>query len=268
MIDGISYNSETSTLINRRPTHADTVKLTEHGPKPVPRVEELYRNRSGKLFFVYRDMPIFDVVRNQYVLRDEVRPVLREEAGAWLNDYFPDTHDAFVLNMKFGKAPEENAEAMMSLRIDPYLKTMMKHAADDRKMSVNAVGVHFFRYCLNHSIDLPTVPTTLFKTEHGVALLTPTGKPGFNGIEDDGNNDEHRRAMFAAAFWRQGKAIPEPVRHALLYLISSEGQAREELLGDLRRWLELYERPRANLSSALVTNFRSGVFHDGSSKKE
>jgi len=268
VIDGVAYNTETSTLINRRHTGADPVTMTEHGPKPVPRAEELYRNRSGKLFFVYRQMPIFDVVQNQYVLRDELRPVARDEAAAWLNEHFPDSRDAFLLNMKFGKAPLANAEAMMSLRIDPYWKTAMKRAADDRGMSMNALCTHFFRYCINHSIDVPTKPIASFKTREGVPLLTPGGKPGFNGIEDEGNTDEYLRAKVAFEFWQHGTAIPEPVRQALLYILSTGGAVQQRLMDDLQRWLQLYERPRANLGEALLTNFKSRVFVDGTSGKE
>jgi hypothetical protein len=261
IINGVSYNTETSTLLKSRSTAGDPVRSTPYGPAPMPNVEQLFRNRSGKFFFVGRSVPVFDSAAGAYVPRDEIHPATRETAAAWMKHYFPNDQETFFLNMPFAaRKAQPEAEATLSLRLDPYWKGRLKSTADSRGTSINALTVSYLRYGLSHSVGYPDLPPDLFTTEDGVKLLTADGKPGLNGVEDDGTDQELTRAHVAKNLWAEGKMIPENIRNMLIAILSMDEPEREQLLNDVQRWLQLYDRPRANLSEGLMKNFVPTMF--------
>jgi hypothetical protein len=261
IIDGVSYNTETSTLLGSRSTKGDPVQYTPHGTLPSPAVEQLFRNRSGKLFFVLREIPIWISSAEGFSLRDEVLPTTREVAGTWLQAHFPDSQEAFVMNLKFApQRGEPEAEAALSLRVDQFLKSLLKSEAESRGLSINALCVLYLRYGLNQSVGRPYLPPGAFTIENDVRVLTDDGKPGLHGIADNGDHQELNRAQVANAFWSEGKMIPQEIRNALKYSLMAPEPERTQLLGDIQRWLELYERKVFSLADSALVNLTSSVF--------
>lgn len=258
---GVSYNTDTSTLLKSRSTAGDQARSTPYGPAPMPEVEQLFRNRSGKFFFVHRGVPIFDVASGSFLPRDEVHPVTHEDAGRWMERHFPCDPETFLLNFKTAATKVlDEVSATMSLRLDPYWKSALKHEADTRGLSVNALSIAYMRYGLDHSVGYPVLSAEAFTTADKTKLLTADGKPGLNGIEDDGNHQDLTRANLARDLWAEGKLIPENIRRALMFVLSPETPDRELLMADLFRWLKLYDRQGANLDEARMKDFTPTSF--------
>lgn len=246
VIDGVAYNTETSTKLHSRKLEADSAYAAEYGVQPEASVEELFQTRAGRFYFVYRQIAQWDSLRRAPIFRDEVVPTTRENAAEWMKQHAPESQLAFVMNLKFvTESPPSQAGTVMSLRVASHLKERVAFRAKLRGKSTNAYIEACLHYCIENDIDTPPPPPSVYVTnDDGTRLLTDSGLPGIDAIQENGDPLQLLRAECAAAMRDKGHGIPPQIRKMLINILSlpEEDQTRAILLNDVKRWLELYER--------------------------
>jgi len=114
IIDGKTYNTETSTMLGR------------WEPDDVPVEETLFKTRHGA-YFVY---VFLDTVPDERIM-----PVEPEAAQKWMEQHCR----AELIEAEFGEMPEAgDPEARITLRIPETLRKRLAVIAEDRNQSLNA----------------------------------------------------------------------------------------------------------------------------------
>jgi len=246
VIDGVAYNTETSTKLHSRKFETNSAFASEYEMHPVESVEELFQTRAGRFFFVYRQIAQWDSLRRTPVFRDEVVPATKANAAAWMKLHAPESQTAFVMNLKFvAETPPSQAGTVMSLRIASHLKERVAFRAKLRGKSTNAYIETCLHYCIENDIDTPPPPPSAYVTsDDGTRLLTDSGLPGIDAIQENGDPLQLFRAECAAAMREKGYGIPPQIRKMLISILSlsEEDRTRTILLNDLKCWLEMHER--------------------------
>lgn len=140
IIDGVTYNSETSTAIGRSIADAD-----HNDPKAYEWT--LYRTRGGA-FFLHTHSSWAVKKHDEWVERehDEFAPMTEAEARKWMLE-----GEVEVLNDVFGDPPEAEAEAApgatIYLRVPDVLKSQIERKAKAEDLSVNAWAMRCLERC-------------------------------------------------------------------------------------------------------------------------
>ncbi len=155
IIDGVTYNTDTSTLIALHQGKWEKDDGIEYDF-----MEWLYQTRGGA-FFVhehleggYRD-PETEEWRTK--VSDAFTAKTHEEAAAWLHE----TDNVEVFSNVLGEPPEATAEqekgATIYIRVPASLKACVDRAALDQKLSGNAWAIRCVEQCLEDK-DLHDLP--------------------------------------------------------------------------------------------------------------
>ena len=147
IIDGVTYNTDTSTLIAMVQGKWEKDDGIEYDF-----IDRLYQTRGGA-FFVhenleggYRD-PEADEWRTK--VSDAFTAKTHEEAAAWLHE----TNNVEIFSDVLGEPPEATAEqekgATIYIRVPASLKARVDRAALDQKLSSNAWAMRCIENCLS-----------------------------------------------------------------------------------------------------------------------
>ncbi len=147
IINGVTYNTDTATMIARadgEETDLDDVRI-----KGI--TLWLYQTRGGA-FFLHINTEINR--RNfegelRVVARDEFEPLTASEAREWIVN---SGYQVEILNDVFGEPPEAVAEeapgATIYLRVPAALKAQLEAAANEDKLSLNALAMRCLETCM------------------------------------------------------------------------------------------------------------------------
>ncbi|WP_149312388.1 toxin-antitoxin system HicB family antitoxin [Methylobacterium sp. P1-11] len=130
IIEGKTYNTETSTRIAKAPQHEDEMD----------QFDLLYQTRHGAFFCYYGgETPFGDPFEN-------LKPLSPSEAQAWLERYnFVDE-----IEKLFGEQPEAGeAESRITVRIPDSLKIRIEALAKSNGQSLNAWIMRCLETCAN-----------------------------------------------------------------------------------------------------------------------
>lgn len=113
IIDGKTYNTETSTKIDAEWQHPQS-----------PTFNDLYQTRHGAYFRSYGDDEIW-----------QLQPLTPQQAQAWMESH----SDPELLEQHFGEQPEAGeSESRLTVRIPDALKVRIEAAAETNNQSLNA----------------------------------------------------------------------------------------------------------------------------------
>ena len=144
IIDGVTYNTDTSTLIARYQEAADNYN-------PTDKTIDLYKTRGGAFFLhVHEEWHVKDEDSGEWQkkLKDQFEPLTREAAQKWVMD-----GDVEVFSEEFGLPPEaadeETPSATIYARVPQSLKARVDAAAEEAKLSTNAWALRCMENCLD-----------------------------------------------------------------------------------------------------------------------
>lgn len=145
VINGLTYNTDTSTLI------AKTTEVDEatYGRSEVRTERSLYQTRGGAFFIHHRIEGERKDIHNNWVISTEnvFEPVERDFAQKWI------TEGEFELfnDQVFGQPPEAEEEAIpgstIYLRVPAGLKSNLDQIAKEEGMSLNAWAMKCLERC-------------------------------------------------------------------------------------------------------------------------
>jgi hypothetical protein len=141
IIDGISYNTDTSTRL------AVSEYEVDYNHIDYPCVGTLYQTRGGA-FFVHEQIDLGrDTESDELTLKDRFSALSAERAQTWMM-----TGDVEVFHNPFGEPPEAAAEAEPSatiyVRVPASLKQRLEQSAKAEKLSGNAWAIRCIERCL------------------------------------------------------------------------------------------------------------------------
>jgi len=217
IIDGVTYNTDTSTVVAR----AETVE-PEWGGNPEERKKfTLYQTRGGA-FFVHTHIEWTVLNRRteepEERERDVFVPMTRDEAHKWIME-----GEVELMNDVFGEPPEAAEEAApgatIYLRVPASLKDRIETAASDDRLSVNAWTMRCVERCAG-----------INKVGELLGEIMQTAQSELAGADSAGMIQHMRQqAESIAEFfgWRE-KELED--------LCSSASVAAAQRLGDHYRW--------------------------------
>ena len=142
IVDGVTYNIDTSTLVAQAEQPADNYN-------PTSTVWTLYQTRGGA-FFIHANEEWNVEEDGEWTVksRDSFVPQTYDEAHKWVL-----AGDVEVFAGVFPDPPEATAEdkpsATIYVRVPQSLKSRIDAAADDAKLSVNAWAMRCCERCLS-----------------------------------------------------------------------------------------------------------------------
>ena len=152
IMDGVTYNTDTSTLIAQVATPIDGKWLNPDDGIEYDYLDKLYQTRGGA-FFLHLNLE--GVQHNQEEGEwqtkrlDTFTPKTHEEATAWLHE----TDNVEIFSDVLGEPPEATAEqekgATIYIRVPASLKARVDRAALDQKLSSNAWAMRCIENCLS-----------------------------------------------------------------------------------------------------------------------
>lgn len=144
IINGVTYNTDTSTLVARFHEAADN-------NNPTDKTTELYKTRGAALFLhIHDEWHVMDQASGEWLkkTKDQFEPMSREDAQKWVMD-----GDVEILSDEFDMPPEAAAEespaATIFARVPQSLKARVDAAADQAKLSINAWALRCMEHCLD-----------------------------------------------------------------------------------------------------------------------
>ena len=147
IIDGITYNTDTSTRLAESEYEADY----NHQDRPCRGT--LYQTRGGA-FFVWETIDLDVDVDGDAISRERFKALSAKEAEEWIM-----TGDVEIIHNPFGEPPEAEAEnspaATLYVRVPSILKRQVEDAAKDDNLSVNAYMLRCAENCLNDRVPEP-----------------------------------------------------------------------------------------------------------------
>jgi hypothetical protein len=158
IIDGVTYNTDTSTVLARSEYETAYNHQDRHCEGT------LYQTRGGA-FFVAEEIDLGRkdedgnrIVSNRFVA------LSRERAEKWIM-----AGDVEVCHNPFGEPPEAEAEpcATIYLRVPSSLKKRIDQAATTSSMSINAWALR----CLERSLGVGAFLKARGGGEHGISVL-------------------------------------------------------------------------------------------------
>ncbi len=147
VIDGVTYNTDTSTLIAQATDDQETIT----GELAKSLELRLYQTRGGAFFLhIHTETSrrnseggFRDIVRNEF------EPLTASEARHWVTD---SGYQVEVLNDASGEPPEAAAEetpgATLYIRLPASLKDQIEAAAGNEKLSVNSWAMRCLERCI------------------------------------------------------------------------------------------------------------------------
>ena len=142
LIDGVTYNTDTATLLARSEYEGDW------NNKECPIKGELYRTRGGA-FFIVEHVTVGLLDKGEPEETDDIRTrfLKSSDDGAlrWIN-----TGDVEVfLNPFEDKVPEDETEGTVYVRMPANLKRRIEVLAESAGLSANAWAIRCFEQCAN-----------------------------------------------------------------------------------------------------------------------
>jgi predicted HicB family RNase H-like nuclease len=149
VIDGVTYNTDTATLIAKAD---DDTELDKYSGEPAKSLElRLYQTRGGAFFLHMHTETSRANSEGEWrdIVRDEFEPLTASEAQHWVAK---SGYQVEVLNDVFGEPPEAAAEAQpgatLYVRVPASLKEQIEAAAEMEKVSVNAWMMRCAEFCI------------------------------------------------------------------------------------------------------------------------
>jgi predicted HicB family RNase H-like nuclease len=149
VIDGVTYNTDTSTMIARAEEDHEFNSYTGEAAKSLQVV--LYQTRGGAFFLHTYTETSRQNAEGEWrdIVRNEFDPMTASEARHWITN---SRHQVEVLNDVFGEPPEAAAEESpgktIYLRVPASLKDQIEAAAETEKLSVNSWAMRCMESCL------------------------------------------------------------------------------------------------------------------------
>jgi hypothetical protein len=142
IIDGATYNTDTSTLLARSNYVAlyNNEEAECHGA--------LYQTRGGA-FFVHEKLDLGSDDDGVQIIRDRAKALNAKDAETWIM-----TGDVEIIHNPFGEPPEAEAEnapaATLYVRVPSVLKRQVEEASKDANLSVNTFMLRCAENCLKN----------------------------------------------------------------------------------------------------------------------
>ncbi|ANE57975.1 MULTISPECIES: hypothetical protein [Methylomonas] len=245
VIQGKAYNTETSTLIHEYITESDLEPINPLAAH-YPFVQQLYRNRLGKLFFVFRNEKYQNLATGETNYRDTIAPVEINQAIRWLERH---TNDFGKIDALKGTSGIENSSETLTLRMDDDLKRNIGYVASVENTSLNS-------WCVRN------IKNALFRSTR---LLKPSPyqfTAGKNKLPTLSENGQPIKRMDQSHLWPVQTEVaaliyefcPKMHDHEITKLVYLFKTMKDELpiesiltevFDDFINWLELYSRGTA-----------------------
>jgi hypothetical protein len=168
IVDGLTYNTNTSTLLAKAEWTNDEQFSSYFGAECAG---ELYQTRGGA-FFLVTTVHIKDV-NDEWVDKTECTPMTAERAQQWLME-----GDVEVYRNPFEDPPEAldeaDAGATIYIRVPASLKRNVDEAAREAKVSGNAWALRCVEFCL----DFPDEMTAIWAIAEGLVVPWSGDKSG------------------------------------------------------------------------------------------
>lgn len=129
VIKGKSYNSATSQLVHH--SYGDSEPFYLNGDEYYSGEAELYKNRYGIWFFLYRDCHVsYGNGEEEFI--NKISPCTPDEALVFLERYAQEKIDDHFNVLEIG-----STEVRVSLRMTSSINVQLKRIAESKKMSLN-----------------------------------------------------------------------------------------------------------------------------------
>jgi predicted HicB family RNase H-like nuclease len=149
VIDGVTYNTDTATLIARAEEDRD---FNQYSNEPAVSLEiGLYQTRGGAFFLHTSTETSRQNAEGEWrdVVRNEFEPLTASEARHWIAN---SQYQVEVITDVFGEPPEaaveDTAGATLYIRIPASLKEQIETTAETEKLSVNSWVMRCMESCL------------------------------------------------------------------------------------------------------------------------